>query len=105
VPLDFRKITTGQQLDTLISPRYIFTALPSKQQGFGYLRDVQGQVLDAWEKRRNERDLAATAHGLRRAKSSASNRIRLRVRQRRLRPGARLRVRRGSGGTGFSPTC
>jgi len=58
VPLDFRKITTGQQLDTLISPRDIFTALPSKRQGFGYLRDVQGQVLDAWEKRRNERDLA-----------------------------------------------
>jgi hypothetical protein len=58
VPLDFRKITTGQQLDTLVSPRDIFTALPAKGQGFGYLRDVQGQVLDAWEKRRNERDLA-----------------------------------------------
>ncbi|MDP9226789.1 MAG: DEAD/DEAH box helicase family protein, partial [Actinomycetota bacterium] len=58
MPLDFRKLTTDKHLDTLTSPRDIFTALPSKAPGFGYLRDVQGQVLDAWEKRRTERDLA-----------------------------------------------
>ncbi len=58
VPLDFRKLTTTKHLESLTSPRDIFTALPSKATGFGYLRDVQGQVLDAWDKRRSERDLS-----------------------------------------------
>jgi hypothetical protein len=58
VPVDFRKLTTARHLESLVSPRDIFTALPSRAPGFGYLRDVQGQVLDAWEKRRGERDLA-----------------------------------------------
>jgi hypothetical protein len=58
VPLDFRKLTTEKHLESLVSPRDIFTALPSRAAGFGYLRDVQGQVLDAWEERRAERDLA-----------------------------------------------
>jgi hypothetical protein len=40
VPLDFRKITSGQPLDKLVLPRDIFTALPAKGQGLGYLRDV-----------------------------------------------------------------
>jgi hypothetical protein len=58
MPIDFRKLTTAKHLESLVSPRDIFTALPSKAPGYGYLRDVQGQVLDAWEKRRTERDLA-----------------------------------------------
>jgi hypothetical protein len=41
----------------LISPRDIFAALPRKAPDFGYLRDVQGQVSDAWLERRGERDL------------------------------------------------
>ena len=56
--MDFGKLTNRRQLDRLTSPRDIFAALPSKAPGFGYLRDVQGQVLDSWEKRRTERDLA-----------------------------------------------
>lgn len=58
MPIDFGKLTPNRQLKTLGSPRDIFTALPSKAPGFGYLRDVQGQVLDAWEDRRDEQDLA-----------------------------------------------
>ncbi|MGH2655694.1 MAG: DEAD/DEAH box helicase [Actinomycetota bacterium] len=58
MPIDFGKLTTNKQLKSLKSPRDIFTSLPSKAPGFGYLRDVQGQVLDSWEERRDERDLA-----------------------------------------------
>ena len=56
--MDFKKLTTAQHLETLTSPRDIFIALPSKAPGFGYLRDVQGQVLDMWDSRRTDRDLA-----------------------------------------------
>jgi hypothetical protein len=56
VPIDFDKLAVGEKAP-LISPRDIFAALPGRAAGFGYLRDVQGQVLDAWTKRRTERDL------------------------------------------------
>ena len=39
-------------------PREIFAALPGKQTKFSYLRDVQGQVMDQWFERRNERDVS-----------------------------------------------
>jgi hypothetical protein len=35
----------------------LYASLPDKAEGYGYLRDVQGQVLTAWHKRRDERDL------------------------------------------------
>lgn len=56
--MDFSKLAARPSARPLISPRDIFNALPAKAPGFGYLRDVQGQVLDAWETRRTERDLA-----------------------------------------------
>jgi superfamily II DNA or RNA helicase len=56
VPIDFGKLAGGEH-PPLISPRAIFASLPGRAAGFGYLRDVQGQVLDAWAKRRTERDL------------------------------------------------
>jgi hypothetical protein len=56
VPIDFDKLAVGEQAP-LVSPRDIFAALPGRAAGFGYLRDVQGQVLDAWFKRRHEHDL------------------------------------------------
>lgn len=56
MPLDFSKVSKAKKLASLTSPRDIFTAL-RKAQGFGYLRDVQGQVLDTWDKRRTESDL------------------------------------------------
>jgi len=38
-------------------PRELYASLPDKSTGYGYLRDVQGQVLTAWHARRTERDL------------------------------------------------
>jgi hypothetical protein len=56
--VDFSRLPARRNTQLLISPRDIFNALPSKAPGFGYLRDVQGQVVDLWESRRSERDLA-----------------------------------------------
>ncbi len=41
----------------MIAPREIFNALPGRSRKPEYLRDSQGSVLDAWFKRRTERDL------------------------------------------------
>lgn len=57
MPIDFRKVGSSQKATELLSPRDIFNSLPAKATGFGYLRDVQGQVLDAWDRRRSERDV------------------------------------------------
>ena len=43
--------------ETVIAPREIFNALPGRSRKPEYLRDSQGSVLDAWFKRRTERDL------------------------------------------------
>ena len=40
-----------------IHPRDVFSALSGRAEGFGYLRDVQGQVLDAWFHRRTDSDV------------------------------------------------
>ena len=56
--MDFSKLSTRRNTEALVSPRDIFNALPAKAPGYGYLRDVQGQVLEKWEPRRSERDLA-----------------------------------------------
>lgn len=55
--VDFSRLSPPSR-EKLLSPRDIFGALPAKASGFGYLRDVQGQVLDAWNLRRAERDIA-----------------------------------------------
>ena len=57
MPLDFTKFrATRDQLPT--DPRDIFASLSGRALGFGYLRDVQGQVLDAWHARRDQRDVS-----------------------------------------------
>ena len=57
MPVDFSKFrTTGDQLP--IDPRDIFASLSGRAPGFGYLRDVQGQVLDKWFARRSQRDVS-----------------------------------------------
>lgn len=43
--------------ETPVEPRELYLSLPDKAKGYGYLRDVQGQVLEAWHDRRDERDL------------------------------------------------
>ena len=57
MPLDFSQFRpTLDQLPT--DPRDIFASLSGRAPGFGYLRDVQGQVLDAWYARRDQRDIS-----------------------------------------------
>lgn len=57
MPIDFTRFRSkGDQLPT--RPRDIFNSLSPRAPGFGYLRDVQGQVLETWYQRRHERDLA-----------------------------------------------
>jgi hypothetical protein len=55
--LDFTKIGTKAASDSATEPRRIFSALPSKDAKYGYPRDVQSEVWEAWHERRDERDL------------------------------------------------
>lgn len=54
---NFGELLDEQGQAAPIEPDALFNSLPSKAQGYGYLRDVQGQVLRAWHARRAERDL------------------------------------------------
>ncbi|WP_162449725.1 DEAD/DEAH box helicase [Phytoactinopolyspora mesophila] len=54
---DFSTITAGTDLNAIREPVALFDALPSKEQGLGYLRQVQATVLDRWSPRRDETDL------------------------------------------------
>jgi len=56
--LDFNLLGTGQTVDTVLSPREIFNALPSKiSTKFQYPRDVQAQVWAKWFERKDEPNL------------------------------------------------
>ncbi|MCV7194848.1 helicase C-terminal domain-containing protein [Mycolicibacterium brumae] len=55
--MDFNKLLADGEQAAPIEPRELFASLPSKAEGYGYLRDVQGQVLSAWHERRAQRDL------------------------------------------------
>ncbi|MFN0012133.1 MAG: DEAD/DEAH box helicase [Phycisphaerales bacterium] len=57
MPLDFSKIAAPSTADTVVNPRDIFAILPGKQPKYGYLRDVQSEVLDQWFARRTTTDL------------------------------------------------
>ena len=58
MPLDFSKINATSTADTLVKPREIFAALPSKDpKKYKYLRDVQAEVLDQWHSRRTTKDV------------------------------------------------
>jgi hypothetical protein len=54
--VDFGKLLDEQNKDAPTEPRELWATL-NKVKGYGYLRDVQGQVLSAWHDRRGERDL------------------------------------------------
>ncbi|QZQ53598.1 DEAD/DEAH box helicase (plasmid) [Curtobacterium sp. TC1] len=55
--MDFDQLANevGTALPT--EPRAVFDSLPGKAQGYGYLRDVQAQILTAWHARRTDRDV------------------------------------------------
>lgn len=55
--LDFTNLGGQSVLDTATEPRRIFAALPSKHPNYGYPRDVQSEIWDAWHARRSDRDL------------------------------------------------
>lgn len=55
--LDFSKLGSSSVADTAVSPREIFSALPTKDARYSYPRDVQSDVWTAWLERRDERDL------------------------------------------------
>lgn len=57
MPVDFTNFQPSHA-DPPTDPRDVFASLGGRAPGFGYLRDVQGQVLDAWHSRRTERDIA-----------------------------------------------
>ncbi|MGW4928616.1 helicase C-terminal domain-containing protein [Agromyces sp. NPDC004153] len=54
---NFGKLTAGAAIRAITEPTALFDALPNKEAGYGYLRAVQGAVLDAWYPRRVETDL------------------------------------------------
>ncbi|MHA6795911.1 DEAD/DEAH box helicase [Pseudonocardia bannensis] len=55
--MDFGKLLDGPDTAAPTHPRELYEALPDKEPGYGYLRLVQGEVLEAWHARRAERDL------------------------------------------------
>lgn len=55
--MDFGRLLAQSASTAAIEPRELYASLPNKADGYGYLRDVQGQVLSTWHARRSERDL------------------------------------------------
>lgn len=55
--MDFGEMLSQQQTPILVEPRKLYASLGGKAKGYGYLRDVQGQILKEWNRRRDERDL------------------------------------------------
>ncbi|MDX8035873.1 helicase C-terminal domain-containing protein [Lentzea sp. BCCO 10_0856] len=55
--MDFEKLLSEKTTAAPIEPRELYSSLPDKAKGYGYLRDVQGQILTTWHERRHERDL------------------------------------------------
>lgn len=54
--VDLGAMLAGDADDAPIEPRELHSQL-TKAPGYGYLRDVQGQVLSKWHERRDERDI------------------------------------------------
>lgn len=55
--IDFSKIGKQHEVDHLLSPRDIFTVLPSKAPRYDYPRDVQTEVWKQWFSQRDQKDL------------------------------------------------
>ena len=54
--VNFDQLISQHSQPTVVEPRQLFQTL-QRGRDFEYLRDVQGDVLDEWYKRRNEQDL------------------------------------------------
>jgi hypothetical protein len=55
--MDFDRLADEAESAAPIEPREVFELLPGKAPGYGYLRDVQAQILTAWHPRRDDRDI------------------------------------------------
>ena len=54
--IDLKKISSEVKKD-IINPSVIFASLPNKAKKYGYLRQVQGEVLNQWFEQRNKKDI------------------------------------------------
>ena len=54
--VNFNELNSRRKQPLVTEPRQLFQAL-QRNENYEYLRDVQGDVLDEWYRRRNERDL------------------------------------------------
>src|SRR6266700_4965515 len=59
--VDFRKLRAAKKQPPILDPAEIFRRLP-KPPGINDLYTSQAQVLETWQKRRNERDLVIKLH-------------------------------------------
>lgn len=53
MPIDFNIIKSSENEDTAINPRDIFNLLPNKISKYSYLRDIQAEVLEAWNSQKD----------------------------------------------------
>ena len=53
--LNYTGIGVGPSASTVTDPQKLFQALPNKARAYSYLRDVQGEVLKAWDKQRTQK--------------------------------------------------
>jgi hypothetical protein len=53
---NFSALGTARPALTLTDPRQLFEALPNRAEQYEFLRDAQGQVLEEWYRRRDEKD-------------------------------------------------
>jgi Helicase C-terminal domain/Type III restriction enzyme, res subunit len=53
--LDYTGMGVGPSANSVTDPQKLFQALPNKARAYSYLRDVQGEVLKAWDGQRTQR--------------------------------------------------
>jgi len=55
--MDFEKLLRESAEALPTAPREVYEQLPRKKKGYGYLRDVQAQILTNWHEKREQRDI------------------------------------------------
>lgn len=55
--MDFEELLRTAETSLPTEPRELYEQLPKKAPGYGYLRDVQAQVLTEWDRHRTKRDI------------------------------------------------
>lgn len=53
--LNYTSTGVGPSANTVTDPQKLFQALPNKARAYSYLRDVQGEVLKAWDVQRTQK--------------------------------------------------